>query len=159
MKTWFLCTVRYQKQDEQGAVQKVSEAYLVDAVSFSEAEERIYEEVGNFVKGDFIVSNISKSNFTEIFFYEDAETWYKSKMTYMMEEEGKKPKKISNYILVTAHDIKEAFERIEEQLKTFLVPYSLVSIVESSLLEVFPYVPKDEKIPKNLIPLGEKEEK
>lgn len=94
MKTWFLCTVKYQKQDEQGAVQKVNEAYLVDAVSFSEAEERIYDEVGNFVKGDFMVNNISKSNYSDIFYYDDSETWYKSKMTYMMEEEGKKPKKI-----------------------------------------------------------------
>ncbi len=159
MKTWFLCTVKYQKQDEQGAVQKVNEAYLVDAVSFSEAEERIYDEVGNFVKGDFMVNNISKSNYSDIFYYDDSETWYKSKMTYMMEEEGKKPKKIINYVLVTAQNLKEAYERIEDNFKTLLVPYTLVSITESSLLEVFEYVPKEERIPKNLIPLAEKEEK
>jgi hypothetical protein len=140
MKTWFVCKVKYQKQDEKGKVKNVSEQYLVDAVSFTEAESRIYEKMGDLIQGDFYVSNISKSNFTDVFHYEDAETWHKCKMTYTLEVEGSgKEKKITNYILLTAPDVKTAYDRVYESLNNMLVDFRVPEISESPILEVFPY--------------------
>lgn len=140
MKTWFVCKVKYQKQDEKGKVKNVSEQYLVDAVSFTEAESRIYEKMGELIAGEFYVSNISKSNFTDVFYYEDAETWHKCKMTYVLEVEGSgKEKKVTNYILLTAPDVKTAYDRVYESLKAMLVDFRVPEIAESPILEVFPY--------------------
>lgn len=140
MKTWFVCKVKYQKQDEKGRVKNVAEQYLVDAISFTEAESRIYEKMGELIQGDFYVSNISKSNFTDVFHYEDAETWHKCKMTYVLEVEGSgKEKKVTNYVLLTAPDVKTAYDRVYESLKTMLVDFRVPEINESPILEVFPY--------------------
>ncbi|TAF65551.1 MAG: DUF4494 domain-containing protein [Cytophagales bacterium] len=158
MKTWFLCTLKYQIQNEEGKVEKKTESYLVDAVSFTEAEARIYQELGSILKGDFVITNLSKSNFSEIFYFEDSSKWYKCKVSFIaIDEKSKKEKKINQYMLVTAENIKEAYQRIEDNLGTMLVPIQIVSIAESSLIEVFPYIPENEKIPDNLIPLRKAE--
>ena len=140
MKTWFVCKVKYQKLDEKGKTRNVSEQYLVDAVSFTEAESRIYEKMGEMIQGDFYVSNISKSNFTDVFPYEDSEIWHKCKMTYTLEVEGSgKEKKVTNYILLTAPDVKTAYERVYESLDNMLMDFRVPDINESPILEVFPY--------------------
>jgi len=140
MKTWFVCKVKYQKQDEKGKIRNVSEQYLVDAISFTEAESRIYEKMGELIKGEFYVSNISKSNFTDIFYYEDAHIWHKCKMTYTLEVEGSgKEKKVTNYILLTAPDLKTAYDRVYESLNNMLVDFRVPDISESPILEVFPF--------------------
>lgn len=156
MPNWFLCTIKYQKEEENGKLQKVSESYLVDAMSFSEAEARMYEELGSIIRGEFQVSNISKSNFTDIFFFDDSDVWYKCKVSYVdIDEKSKKEKKVNQYMLVTAANVKQAYERIQESLSTMLVPFEIPSIAVSSLVEIFQYVPQDQRIPKNLKPLSE----
>jgi len=140
MKTWFVCKVKYQKQDEKGKTKNVSEQYLVDAVSFTEAESRIYEKMGEMIQGDFYVSNISKSNFTEVFHYEDADLWYKCKMTYTLEVEGSgKEKKVTNYVLLTAPNVKTAYDRVYESLSNMMIDFKVPDVNESPILEVFPF--------------------
>ena len=139
MATWFICKVKYQKQDEKGKVKNISEQYLVDALSFTEAEARIYEQLGSVISGEFHINNISKSNLTDVFFYEDADVWYKCKMTYALEEEGGgKEKKINNYVLLTAANAKQAYERVYESLNNMLVEFQVPDVVESPIVEVFP---------------------
>lgn len=67
MRTWFLCKVKYAKENEEGLLKNVSEQYLVDAVSFTEAEARIYDMLGSVIRGDFQVTSISKSNIVDVF--------------------------------------------------------------------------------------------
>lgn len=83
MNTWFTVKVKYTKQLEDGRLKRVTEPYLVDAVSFTDAEARIYEEIGSSVQGEFSITGISKTDFADIFYYEDAEDWYKCKLTYI----------------------------------------------------------------------------
>jgi len=155
MKTWFICTVKYQKEDEQGKVQKISESYLVDAMSFTEVETRIYEELESIIRGEFVISHINKSNFADVFYFEDADMWFKCKVTYMVaDEKSGKEKKVINYMLVTAQNVKQAYERIEQSLSTMLVPFQIPSISETSFVEVFNYVSEKERVPKNLVPLS-----
>lgn len=157
MKNWFICTVKYHKEDEKGNRKKMSDLYIVDALSFTEAETRIYQELQSIIKGDFQVSDINRSNFEDVFHYDDAETWYKCKVTYItVDEEAGKEKKVNKYMLVSAHNVKQAYERLEESLSTMIVPFQIPSIVESSYVEVFVYESDAERsvIPPNLIPLN-----
>ena len=158
MKTWFMCKVKYQKEEENGRMKNVNEPYLVDAMSFTEAEARIYEELGSVIRGEFVVSGISKSKIIDVFHYDDSDVWYKCKVTYSVEEESGKEKKIKHYMLVSASDVKQAYERIFESLDNMLVTFSVPEVVETPILEIFPYISeeeKEQKIPANLKPLSE----
>ena len=78
MHTWFECKIRYEKVMENGMNKKVTEPYLVDALSFTEAEARIIEEITPFISGEFTVSDIKRANYSELFFCEEdaADRWF-----------------------------------------------------------------------------------
>ncbi|WP_114747871.1 DUF4494 domain-containing protein [Pleomorphovibrio marinus] len=157
MRIWFLCKVKYAKENEQGLLKNVSEQYLVDAVSFTEAEARIYDMLGSVIRGDFQVTNISKSNIVDVFFFEDIDVWHKCKITYIVTDaDSGKEKKVTQFMLVTAHHVKEAYDRIYESLDNMLVTFNVPEVVESPIVEVFPYEKEDdlnEPIPSNLKPI------
>lgn len=159
---WFECKVKYVKIDEvSGKEKKVSEPYLVDAVSFTEAEARIHKELEQMISGDFNVTNISKSNVTELFPNENGDRWYKAKVSFVdVDEASGKEKKANNYMLTEANNVKQAYEFLEESLSTMIVPYEIHSITESPLMDVFPFFNDElnEEIPEHLKPLSEVEE-
>ncbi|WP_373523247.1 DUF4494 domain-containing protein [Aquiflexum sp.] len=147
MRIWFLCKVKYAKENEQGLLKNVSEQYLVDAVSFTEAEARIYDMLGSVIRGDFQVTNISKSNFVDVFFFEDIDIWHKCKISYIVADaDSGKEKKVTQFMLVTAHDVKEAYDRIHESLSNMLVSFRVPEVTESPIIEVFPYEKDDEEL-------------
>ncbi|WP_373495182.1 DUF4494 domain-containing protein [Aquiflexum sp.] len=159
MRIWFLCKVKYAKENEQGLLKNVSEQYLVDAVSFTEAEARIYDMLGSVIRGDFQVTNISKSNFVDVFFFEDIDIWHKCKISYIVSDaDSGKEKKVTQFMLVTAHDVKEAYDRIHESLSNMLVSFRVPEVTESPIVEVFPYEKEDEELlpppPSHLKPLS-----
>ena len=113
MQTWFECKVKYVKIDDDGRERKVSEVYLVDAVTFTDAETRIIQQLQTMVRGEFVVDNIKKSNIVEIFPYEEGEWWYKAKIAIVtIDENAGKEKKINNYFLVAA-DVEDEAAHIE----------------------------------------------
>lgn len=155
MQTWFECKVKYVKIDDDGRERKVSEVYLVDAVTFTDAETRIIQQLQTMVRGEFTVDNIKKSNIVEIFPHEEGEWWYKAKIAIVtIDENAGKEKKINNYFLVSADDIKQALQRLEEGLSYILVPYQTTSLAVSTIVDVFPYF-ADQTVPPNLKPLKE----
>lgn len=162
MRTWFLCKVKYAKENEEGLLKNISEQYLVDAVSFTEAEAIIYDRLGSQIRGDFQITGLSKSNIVDVFFFEDADIWYKCKVSYLVSDgESGKEKKVTQYMIVTASDVKEAFDRIQESLSNMLVSFRVPDIVESPIVEVFPYEKDEvaEQLPEgNFRPLSEVQE-
>lgn len=140
MNKWYTCKVKYNRYDDEGRFKTVTEPYLVDAVSFTEAESRIYEKVGDLVDGDFFVTTINKSNISDIFHFDDTDKWYATKVKYIsVDDESGKEKKITSNMLVAATNVKDAYEKIEEGLSTMLVPYDITSIVESPIIDIFPF--------------------
>jgi len=157
MPTWFQCKIRYQKEQENGSLKTINEVYLVDALSFTEAEARLHQEISGTIR-EFDLINVSRMRLADLFHYDDAETWYKCKVVYTtLDERSGKEKKVNNVMLVTAANVKQAFERIEESLKTMLVPFDITDINTSNILEIFPYLTeeKEKAIPANLRPLSE----
>ena len=148
MNTWFTVKVKYTKQLDDGGFKRVSEPYLLAAMTFTDAEARIYEELGSIIRGEFTVTNIARTEYHDIFYYEDADLWYKCKITYQSEGDGldsesdlnpKKAKKVSQNFLVTATSVKEAYERIQESLSTLMVDYQIPSIILTPIVDIFPF--------------------
>ena len=155
MQQWFECKVRYDKEDEQGTQKMVTEPYLVDAVSFTEVETRIHKEMEQYISGEFWVTKINKTNLADVIPFEVGEFWYKCKVVYIdVDEKSGKEKKTNSHILIEADTVKEAYDRLEENLSTLLVPYDILAITQTAIMEVFPYN-SEEVIPDNLKPLSE----
>jgi hypothetical protein len=145
MNTWFIVKVKYTKQLEDGCFKRVTESYLVAAVSFADAETRIYEELGSLIKGEFTVSGITRTVFHDIFGYEDAYEWFECKISYAnIDADTEKAKKTTNVFLVTANSVKEADARIKESLSTLMVDFLITSIKKSSIVDVFPFKENEE---------------
>jgi hypothetical protein len=156
MQNWFECKMAYVKIDDDGRERKVSEVYLLDAVSYTDAEARIVQQIQTMVRGEFVVKKITPSNIIEVFPHESGEWWYKAKIAIVtIDENAGKEKKINQYFLVAADDIKQALQRLEDGLSYILVPYQVTSITLSNIVDVFPYFEDDvnKQIPSNLKPI------
>lgn len=154
MRQWYLSKVKYAKENEEGLLKQISEQYLIDAVSFTECEAILYDRLGSQIRGDFQVTAISKSNIVDVFFYEDADVWFKAKITYLIADgESGKEKKVTQYMIVTAEDVPQAHERIRESLSNMLVSFHVPDVIESPIVEVFPYEKDEVVIPSNFRPV------
>jgi len=140
MNSWFECKIRYEKLDDKGKGKKVTETYLVDALSFSEAEERISKEIAPFMSGEFSISGIKKAGINEIFPNDEGDRWYKCKVNFISIDEIKATeKKITSHILVLGSTIKDAWDHLENALKDTMSDYEVPSITETSIMDIFPY--------------------
>ncbi|MCH2224821.1 MAG: DUF4494 domain-containing protein, partial [Crocinitomicaceae bacterium] len=140
MNNWFTVKVKYTKQLDNGALKRVSEPYLLAAMTFTDAEARIYEELGQIIRGEFNVVGIARTEIHDIFAYEDADVWYKVKIRYeSADAESEKARKVNQNFLVSANSVKEAYERIQESLSTLMVEFEIPSIIVSPIVEIFPY--------------------
>ena len=138
MANWFECKVRYDKLQENGAVKKVNEPYLVDALSFTEAEARIIEEQTPFISGDFSVSAVKRTKISEIFWNEDGDRWYLVKVAFItIDERSGVEKRTATLILVQASNFKEALDNFIEGMKGTMADYEVVSITETPLMDVY----------------------
>ena len=139
MSLWFECKVRYDKMQENGSVKKVSEPYLVDALSFTEAESRIIEEITPFISADFSVMAVKKTKVSEIFFDETDDRYYMVKVNFItIDEKSGIEKKSATFILVQASDFAGALERFNEGMKGTASDYEIASITETMLMDVYP---------------------
>ena len=141
MKKYFLVGIKYEKTAEEGKIIKASEQYLVDALSFTEAEARINEEMKPFISGEFIVDKISRAKVNELFPNELGDKWFKSKVFFVsLDEEKGVEKRTGVTMLVQANDIKEAEANLHEGMKGTMADYEIASITETKILDVFNYV-------------------
>ena len=156
---WFEAKVKYMKVNEHGREKKVNEAYLLDAMSYTEAESRIMHEMESVISGDYYISSLKKSNITELFPSEDEndDRWYKAKVNIIdADEVSGKEKSTGQYYLVAASNINKALENLEKSLASFVVPYEIASLTDTQFMDVFPYFSdEEEQIPENLKPLTE----
>lgn len=139
---WFICKVRYEKMQK-----KVTESYVIDAVSFTEAEERIIEEMAAYISGVFEVKDISLAPFGEIFFDEkpSADRYYKAKLAFITIDEKSGTEKRQNVTyLVHAKNFNAAVNNVSEVMGGMMIACEIVSIAETQIMDVFEYHPKEE---------------
>ena len=142
---WFECKISYVKMMEDGRLKKAIEPYLVDALSFTEAEARIVEEAKVFISGEFIVKDIKRARLSETFLGE-GDKYYKVKVSYItLDAQSGREKKTPAYMLVQASTIDEAKSRLAEGMKGTMSDYVVESITETKVVDVFPYEEGKEK--------------
>ena len=147
MHTWFECKIRYEKLMENGMNKKVTEPYLVDALSFTEAEARIIEEMTPFITGEFTVSDIKRANYSELFPSEEesADRWFKCKLIFItLDEKSGAEKKTSTQVLVQAADLRDAVKKLDEGMKGTMADYQIGMVSETPIVDVYPYEAKEE---------------
>lgn len=140
--TWFECKIRYEKMMEDGMQKKVTEGYVVDALSFTEAENRIMEEMSAFISGEFTVTDIKKATYSEIFFddKDSADKWYKARLQFItLDEKTNKEKRSSVNYLVNARTLTDAVKNIEEAMGGTMIDYIISSVAETTLMDVYEY--------------------
>ncbi|WP_109433817.1 DUF4494 domain-containing protein [Aquimarina sp. AU119] len=143
--TWYECKVKYRKINESGVQKMVTEPYLVDAISYTEAETRINEEMSAYVSEEFKIMNIKVANFAEIHPFENSDRWFKSKVSLIAyDEESGKERKSNMYLLIQANDVKEAFDNTNTAMKDTMGDYTIPAIAESPIMDVFPYFSGEE---------------
>lgn len=153
--TWFTTKVRYQKTMEDGSEKVVSETYVVDALSFTEAESAIIDEMSVYVSGEFKVSGISKSNFGEIFFsdVDDDDKWFKAKLQFItIDEKTEKEKRSTTLYLVQAKSLARALRYIDEVMGKTMIDYDVVGLNDTPIMDVFEHHAASEKEEKNDAP-------
>ncbi|MBR5928993.1 MAG: DUF4494 domain-containing protein [Prevotella sp.] len=140
--TWFETKIQYEKTMEDGLQKKVKEQYVVDALSFTEAEKRITEEMSSYISGTFDVADIKKASYKEIFFSDEgtADRWYKAKVQFItIDEKTEKEKRTNVYYLVQASTIHQAVKNIDEVMGSTMIDYAIAAVSETTIMDVFEY--------------------
>ncbi|MCA4468140.1 DUF4494 domain-containing protein [Bacteroides xylanisolvens] len=138
MAQWIKTSVRFDKTMENGAIKRVTEPYLVDALSFTEAEARIIEEVTPFISGEFTVSAVKKSKVSEIFWDESGDRWYQVKAAFItINEKTGAEKRSKTVFLVQASDFKGAYDNFMQGMKGTMADFEIIGITETAIMDVF----------------------
>lgn len=152
--TYFESSVKYIKVNEDGREKKVTELYLIDAMSFSETEEKSCKQLSEIVQGDYLIQALKRSKITEYIESNDEndDRLYKATVKITDCDDSGKEKESSIYYLVAAANINRALENLEKSLSTFVVPYEIAKLEDTKFVEVIPYIPDDEQVSDNSKP-------
>lgn len=143
MNYWFECKVSYERQADTMGMKKVSESYLVDALSFTEAEKRIIKEVRPFVSvGELEVVNIRRARIAELFLNEEAEDdrYFRAKVNFItVDEKSGSEKKTSATMIVKSDSLPNAVTELKAQLDSQMASYEIAAVTDTQILDVFQY--------------------
>lgn len=136
--SWFECKAKFDRLTDDGTIKKVSEPYMVNALSFTEAEARIIEELKPYVSGEFYVDAVKKTNISEIFRDDRGDRWYKVKINIITidEKTGNEHRAAVNS-LVQAADFQGAVDNFVEGMKGTIADFEIFSITETAIMDVF----------------------
>ena len=147
---WFEAKIRYEKMMEDGCLKKVTETYVIDALSFGEAEKRILEEMASYVSGEVEVCALKIAPYKEIFFADSdmADRWYVAKLAFItIDEKTNKEKKTRVCYLVNAGNFYAAIKNIGEVMAGTMIDYDTLNVSETQILDVFEHEPKGDNKP------------
>lgn len=143
---WFEVKIAYEKTMEDGLQKRVKETYVVDALSFTEGENRATEEMAAYISGEFSVADMKKASYKEIFFsdLDTADRWYKAKLQFItIDEKTEKEKRINVWYLVQAGSFNGAVKAIDEVMGGTMIDYVIASVAETTIMDVFEYTKKE----------------
>ena len=148
MNTWFECRIRYEKVMENGMSKKVTEPYLVDALSFTEAEARIIEQMAPYISGEFTVRDIKRASYSEVFYTDEdvADKWYKGRLGFVaVDEKAGKEKITYTNVLVQACDFSDAVKKLDIGMKGSMADYVIILMQETAIMDVYEYEQEEDQ--------------
>lgn len=156
---WFEVKVKYSMIDEKGSEKKVTEPYLVDALTFTEAEARINKEMEPYLNDEFLIMNMKRANYSDLLEDENGDKYYKCKIIFVtLDEEAGKEKKVSNYVLVQASSIETALDNLKAGFQDMTVDWDTTVIQETLIMDVFKYFEEGTEVPTHLTPIEKNKE-
>lgn len=142
IQNWYECKISYRKVMENGLEKNATESYLVDALSFAEAENRVIEYFRPFVSGEFLVTAVGRKKYSEVFYNDSdaADLWFHAKLMFVtLDEKSGAEKKTASYMLVQAADIREAIKHLDAQMRGTLCDYVIAEMKETTIVDVIRY--------------------
>ena len=140
MNNWFTVKVKYTKELENGTFKRVSEPYLLAAMTFTDSEARIYEELGSIIRGEFSIVAMTRTELHDIFSYDDSDTWYQCQIEFdNFDADTEKTKKAKQNFLVGANSVEDAYLRLKNELSSMLVEFEIPKVVKSPIVDIFPF--------------------
>lgn len=140
MHNWFNVTIKYDRTGDEGKIERVTENYLVDALSFTEAEQRITEEMKPFISGEFGIDKVTRARINELFENENGDKWYRCKVNFVTLDEDKGiEKRTAITMLAQAGTLKEALEVLEKGMKGTMADYQIAAVTETNIMDIFKY--------------------
>lgn len=137
---WFEVKVAYDKTTESGEQKRVTELYVVEGMSFTEAEASITKHVDELTDGDFEVKAITIPQYKEVWFSDDTfdDKYYKVKLQFVtIDERTDKEKKSNVFYLVLAKDFDTAKRYVEDTMGKSMADYTIASIKETNIIDLF----------------------
>lgn len=139
MAIWFESSVCYNKIQENGAVKRVTEKNLFDALSFTEAEAHTIEELAPYISGKYTVKAVKKTKISEIFFDETADRFYLVNVAFItIDEKTAAEKETIAQILVQANDFDSAVAAFKDGMKGTMADWVIKSVAETPYMGVYP---------------------
>ena len=150
MLTLFECRIRYTKPDpETGKEKRVTEAYLFDALTYTEAETRVADKMPEYISGEYTLVSIRKAQYSEII-PSEGERWFKCRVTFItIDERSGKEKRVAQNVLVMADDVKGAVDAVVKGMNGTTADFFVSGVSESNIVEYFPLFDKEEPAIKN----------
>lgn len=145
---WFEVGIRYQKTQEDGSEKSVTEKYAIDALSFTEGESAITEEMAAYISGELKVKSMQEASYREVFFSDkdDDDCWYKAKMQFISYDDKTNKEKRSNVTyLVQAKSMHRAISNIDEVMGKTLIDYEIIGLSKTNVYDVFEHKTTEEK--------------
>ena len=140
MNILFECKVKYDKVLENGLTKKVTEKYLVEAISFSDSETRFTEYITPYISGEYQICGIKIAKLNEVFDEKEGDRYFDCKVQFIfLDEKSGKETKTSVKILVKADNIKEAMSNLDEEMKSTIADYASVLIKETDIMDIYKY--------------------
>lgn len=156
--TWFETKIRYDKTTEEGLQKAVTEQYVVDALTFGEAERTLLDEMSVYVSGECKITAISPAAYHEVFFSEkdSDDRWYKAKLQFItLDEATGKEKRATTTYLVQAASLAGAVHNLEEVMGGTSIDFQTVSLVETHIMDVFEHHASKETVEESQQPIME----
>ena len=152
---WYETKIRYEKTMEDGMQKKITEQYVVDALSFTEAENSIIEEMSSYISGEFKITDIKHAAYHEIFFSDNMndDKWYKTKLQFItIDEKSEKEKKTAVNYLVQASSLPMAVTHIDEVMGSTQIDYVIASVAETMIMDVYEHNSAKKTVARNDVP-------
>ncbi len=146
MHNWFQVKATYEKMLENGIQKKVTESFLLDSLSFTEAESRAVEELKPYISGEFTIADIKRTRLSELFLNYNGDRFFKAKVCFItLDEKSGTEKKTAVQMLAQASSLREALQVVNKGMEDTLADYFIASLSETSIMDVFPYSEENKK--------------
>lgn len=137
--SYFIATCKYEKMQENGAVKRVSEKYLCDALSIVEADAVVTENLKPYISGDFFTSKVENSPIAEVMGYKEADKFYLAKVAFVtIDERTAKEKKTVSQWLIGGTDFNDAYEILLSEINKCMADVEIQSLSETAIREFYP---------------------